>query len=405
MTTVYERSSTIDLGMLARILEDTEMRFQDPKIEKHGRAKKVWRIRPFVNIVKPDGTIERQRKPIVLGQCATMTAQQAKVEKQKVMATLNAGKLVVQAQLTFDVVIEKFVAAHLPTMGSATQAKYRTHIDNHIRPAFGPMKIMDIDKPTVQAWLNAKHEAGLSHATRCDLRAILSNIFMRAQEWRMWDGISPCIRLKLIGSTKAAREKRVLTDVEFSRFLDAIPETRILSAAKCRLMVCTALMGGLRVSEVLGLQARDVDVTKGTATIARRFHRGDVAAPKTESSAVEVDLGIEIATQLAALGTSDQWLFARPDSGELPDDRDLQQYVFRPALEAAGCYQAGMGFHTFRRMMITLSQQSGATPVEAMKLGRHSDLSMVARYTVIESSRRATIVNAMAARLSGGRVQ
>lgn len=403
MDAATERRST-DLGMLSRILEDFEMRFQDPKIEKHGRAKKVWRIRPFVPVVNADGTITRQRKPIILGQCSELTRQQALIEKQKVMATINAGKLVVQAQLFFDAVLDKFVAAHVPTLGSATQAKYRIHIENHIRPSFGPLKIMDIDRPTVQAWLNAKREAGLSYATCLDLRAILSNVFGQAAEWRMWDGLNPCRRLKL-GRATEAREKRILTETEFAKFLAAIPDTCILEAAKCRLMVTTAVMGGLRVSEVLGLQGQDVDVEQGTITIRRRWHRGDLATPKTAGSAADVNVTKELAEQLAALSTGRGWLFARPDSGELPDDRDLQQHVFRPAAEAAGCYFEGFGMHTFRRMLVTWSQQAGASPVEAMKMARHKSLNMTALYSVLEASRRAEIMAGVAARMPGGKIQ
>lgn len=49
---------------------------------------------------------------------------------------------------------------------------------------------------------------------------------------------------------------------------------------------------------------------------------------------------IDPATGKAALAKGDGWLFARTDNGDLPDDRDLQQHVWRPAAEAAGCYAA-----------------------------------------------------------------
>lgn len=67
--------SRADLGMLSRILEGRiEMRYQDPKIEEHG---KHWRIRPFVTTVQADGTVKRKRTPIILGYVDVMTLSEA----------------------------------------------------------------------------------------------------------------------------------------------------------------------------------------------------------------------------------------------------------------------------------------------------------------------------------------
>ena len=50
------------------------MRYQDPKIEEHG---KHWRIRPFVTTVQPDGAVKRKRTPIILGYVDVMTLSEA----------------------------------------------------------------------------------------------------------------------------------------------------------------------------------------------------------------------------------------------------------------------------------------------------------------------------------------
>lgn len=393
--------ASFDLATLIRILEESEMRYQDPKLERHGQS---WRIRPFIIRIDPaTGKAARKRTSIILGNLATMSRQDALKAKQGEMLTVNAGRVIVQAQLPFSVIIKKYVEGRIPNLGSATQNKYRCHIGKHIEPDLAELRMCELDKATVQGWLNSKR-AGLSWATRADLRSILGAIFEQAREWKLWDGENPAHGVD-IGRRSDAREKRILTGEDFSRFLAAIPETCIMDGARARLMTIAAVVSGMRISEVLGLQARDVDALTGQVTIRRRWHRGNVDAPKTEASRAVVEVGAGIAEKLAALAKGDGWLFARADNGELPDDRDLQQHVWRPAAEAAGCYAAGFGFHSWRRMCVTWAQQAGATPLEAMKLARHTSVGMTARYTVIHEERRAQIVDGLVKMAEKERVQ
>lgn len=388
---MHATTAAFDAGTLIRILEDIELRYQDPKLEKHGKQKPHWRIRPFQAKLQPDGTVQRKRVSIKLGQCAEMSRQDALREKQKAMATINAGRIVVQAQLPFPAVLKKYRAAHIPTLEKSTQAKYGCHIDKHIEPAFYQLRICEVDKATVQTWINHKREDGLSPATLADLRNILSSIFTQAREWRLWDGTNPTHGVK-IGRQIAAREKRLLGAEDFVAFLAAIPETRILPAAKVRLMVMTAIAGALRVSEVLGLQGRDIDAARGVVRVQRRWHRGFVSTTKTEASDCERFIGYELARDLAAIAR-EGWLFARADTGAPPDDRDLQQHVFRPAADAVKCYFPGFGMHTFKRMSVTLRQRAGASPLEAMLIAGHRDVSTTMRYTVVDAERERQILD------------
>ena len=162
------------------------MRYQDPKIEKAGASRKYYRIRPYVPMVLPDGKIERRRKDIRLGWCDEITASQAKALKQATMATVNAGPIVVQSQIPFSALAAKFEGARIPQLGTATQGKYRAHLKNHVLPAFGDMKLCDIDRPCVEAWLASK--SALGKATRLDLRNLLSAIFTQAANWKLWSG-------------------------------------------------------------------------------------------------------------------------------------------------------------------------------------------------------------------------
>jgi integrase len=389
-------------------------RWQDPKIQiRSDVSRPFYFIRPFVPIVTADGLVRKQ-KSIPLGFCDQVSMRQARSKKQDVMATINQGKFVLQSQVQFSLIVRRFLDARVPQLGTATQAKYRTHIENHIEPAFGKLRMCDIDRPTVEAWLNFKAEPttvtlknkstvekpGLSWWARQDLRNILSAIFTKAAEWKLWQGENPCVGVDL-GRKRERREKRIPKPEQLTAFLQALTDTAICSAAEARLMVLTAVIAGVRVSEVLGLQPRDINRASQTIEVRRRWHRGDVDAPKTENSKRVRQVG-GLAAELAEFATGkpdDAFLFGR-ENGLPPDDRDLQQHVFRPAAKAVGIYHEGFGMHTFRRLNVSWRQEVGATPFEAMKAAGHSKPSTTWEYTITDSQRERDHVSRMLDRLT-----
>ena len=170
----------------------------------------------------------------------------------------------------------------------------------------------------------------------------------------------------------------------------ALPETGVATHRAAVLMVLTAATAGLRVSEVLGLQPRDIDRENRSLEVRRRWHRGDVAAPKTkESRRVRKILGLaDVLLEFARGKADDEFIFGRADAGgNPPDDRDLQQYVFRPAAEAVKIYQPGFGMHVFRRLNITWRQHAGASSIEAQKAAGHARPSTTWMYTIGDDER------------------
>jgi integrase len=385
-----------DLNVLHSLLEGgVDMRVQDPKLLEGGTGRKYWWIRVFVPVVQPDGSIVRERRSVRLGWCDEMTKSDAKRAKASQLCAVNAGPIVIQSQVPFSALVEKYKAARLPQMGAATQAKYTCHLKNHILPAFGKMRLMDIDRQTVEAWLASKSEYGL--ATRLDMRSILSALFTAAEEWRLWSGDNPVHRVK-VGRGGPVREKRYVTPEQMTRFLNCLPETCILPAPRARLLARLALVSGLRVSECLGLQAEDIDPSAETVTVRRRAHRGSVAEPKSRDSRRTVTVG-SIAGELLRGGEPKSvWIFSR--GGETLDDRDLQQYVWRPAATTANVYHEGFGLHTLRRMSITWAQEMGASTIEAQKRAGHSKASMTALYTVMGSEREREIAEGLGRRVN-----
>jgi integrase len=363
-------------------------RYQDPKIHMRSDvARPFYYIQPYVPELTPNG-VKRLRKNIQLGFCDEMTMRQAKSRKEQIMATINAGRFVLQSQIPFTDVVKRFEENHIPTLGSAARERYPIQIRNHILPTFKGARMCDITQQTVQQWINTKAE--LSWWTRSDLRGILSGIFTKAKEWRLFEGENPCHGVGL-GRKKDKRAKHIPAKDDLEKFLEAIPENCLISEDGARLIVITAVVSGLRLSEVLGLTPIDIDANGETLRVERRWRRGDEGEPKTEASRRVRQIG-SLAGELLEYASSNgrkrhEYIFLRKDGRPL-DDRDLQRDVFRPAAEAVSIYHEGFGMHVFRRLNVTWRQTiGGATPTEAQKQAGHTSLDMTMLYTQTEEER------------------
>jgi integrase len=393
-----------------------KFRYQDPKIlTRTDVSRPFYYILATVPVVTHEG-LKRKRQSFQLGFCDEITMKQARARRDQILAPVNAGRCLIQSQVPFRQLARKFEEIRIPQLGAATQAKYRTHLQNHVLPAFGDLLLCEITKPVIEAWINKKAESaavivtrgsaevaeewdGLGWWARKDLKNLLSAIFTKATEWKLWDGANPCHGVD-VGKKKVKRSKRVPKASDLLAFLGAIRDTAIIDAEGACLIVVTAAAGGLRVSEVLGLEPGDIDIEKETLQVERRQHRGDVDEPKSEASQRVREIGA-LARELlryAAGKAIDQFIFARKDGG-LIDDRDLQQHVFRPAAEAAGIYFEGFGMHTFRRLNVSWRQEAGATPIEAQKAAGHASLNMTFLYTQTDAERERQHVSRILERL------
>ena len=165
-------------------------------------------------------------------------------------------------------------------------------------------------------------------------------------------------------------------------------------------MVWTAVSTGMRVSDVLALRWRSVDLDRGLVSVTERYYRGDTDEPKSERGRRELPLGCLVEAYLRHKpvdAKGDEYVFEK--DGNPLDDRAILKDFIRPAAKDLGFYFPGFGWHSFRRQNLTGIQEEGATPFEAQAQAGHSKPTMTADYTIVSLERRKQTVLRLQERL------
>jgi integrase len=291
-----------------------------------------------------------------------------------------------------------------------TLSLYRLHYRNHIAPTFADRPLDAVTKAEVKAWwaaLLVKPKNGnpkngsLSRATCAKVYRLLRQLFGAAVEDDLL-GANPC---QIRG---AAQEP------DYSLAYDEPPdadEVRAFAAAvgdRYSAMVLLAGFGGLRWGEVVGLQRRHIDLTKGTVRVVQQIVRQggsaiDVGETKTSAGrrtvwlhpeAVDA-LRVHLATHVASGPTA--YLFTAPEGG-LVRNQNWRKRVWLPATVAVG--REGRRFHDLRHAAATFAALTGASTKDLMARMGHKSQAAAIRYQHATQSEQAAIAERLAALLA-----
>jgi integrase len=220
-----------------------------------------------------------------------------------------------------------------------------------------------------------------------DLRNIMSGIFTKAIEWEILPEtyLNPMHRVKL-PSKWSVRERRILTEDETVAVLARLEDPYLLVNETC-------ISAGTRISEVLGLQIRHLNLEEGTLRIEQRSWHQNIDKPKTEKSKRKLaiaGLARRYRDWISSLSNqhSEAWLF--PQSGDPTKpmwDSGVRKELHKAAA-AEGCDFPGLGPHSFRRANITWRQEVGGSSIEASKIAGHANVRMTEEYTIVHLKRQ-----------------
>jgi integrase len=176
----------------------------------------------------------------------------------------------------------------------SSRTQNRQHLDLHIAPLIGSVKLCKLTVPAVRAFEGDLRDKGTSAALTRKVLASLGGIIADAQErgLAMYNPVREMRASRGKRRTKATRERKRQLAVGVD--IPAPSEIRAVLAKASgfrRALFATAALAGLRASELRGLRWEDVDFAKGTVTVRQRADKwGDIDVPKSEAGERTVPL-------------------------------------------------------------------------------------------------------------------
>jgi integrase len=370
-------------------------RIQHPNIQKATDVREpYWFVRVFEPVVQKGGAVEEKRKKYILGPCQGPDAigiREAELRRDTILARVNGLNKAPEKRgqdpqgdfILFERLAEMFRQGHLPTIGLAARVKYDCLIDKHLLPRFTGERLAAIDHHEVQTWING---IDLGWWSKVSLRSALGRIFDYAADNNLFLGRNPAKKVN-VGRKKDLRSRKILDPVTMGKVLERVDPKR-------RTVLETALLNGMRVSEVLGLRWRVINFETGLFDIKERVFRGEVDVVKTPASERRGYLDAELVATYRALWEAngrppgDAFVFDRGDGSGMPPTSEVVRCALKQAAAKLGVDFLGFGMHTLRRANITWRQShTGATAIEASKMVGHTRVQMTAEYTQIADER------------------
>lgn len=176
----------------------------------------------------------------------------------------------------------------------ATIAQYRQHLDLHINPAIGHVKLPALTPVVLSKFEDELHDAGRSAAMIKKVMVSLGSILANAQ--KRGHAVRNVVRdMRGLGNGADARaEKRAKGKLRVGVDIPSPDEVKAFLGhlrGRWRPLMLVAVFGGLRASELRGLVWDDVDLVKGGVYVRQRADRYNaIGRPKTETSERYVSL-------------------------------------------------------------------------------------------------------------------
>jgi integrase len=381
----------VDAGTSGRITERRTVirrRFQNGCLIIKGKGQKMWVARWRETVLHPDNTLGKVLRSRVLGPVSQISKSEARNLLASCLRSINQGRRRPVATMTFEQFArEKWEPLVLPTIKPATARYYRFQLHHHLRPTFGPLRLCELDRESLQAFLVGKRQQGYSSSTLHGIRTTLSKILSQAVTWRYLDE-NPARGLS-IGERVPKKEPTFLGPSDALRLIQALPEP-------CRTIVIVATLTGLRIGEIAALRWERVDFFRGVLQVKETYSEDTgFGTPKTRSSARDVPMSGPVRAALLehrgrCTETSAVALVFTSRAGTPIGPKNLANRVLRPM-----CVRLGMrpiSWHVLRHTHATWLSESGATIRAAQDILGQSDVETTLRvytHSVPESKRRA----------------
>ena len=265
----------------------------------------------------------------------------------------------------------------------STVKSYEELLKLHVLPAFGNLKLKDINRGKIKEFFAAKTLEGYARSSVIHMKALISNILNNALDNEII-ATNASLGIKVPHTKKNGDEDDgsgtidTLTAEEANFFLDAVSHYFPGEYPLCLLLLRT----GMRIGEAIALRWPDIDFNGRFIHVQRGLSRKKIETPKSGKSR-RVDMSQQLAETLLAyrteckkkgfalgLGDAPEYVFTNEKGGFIITS-NWRKRVFWKALEKAGLRR--IRIHDLRHTYATLRISKGDSITDVSnQLGHYS---------------------------------
>jgi len=340
---------------------------------------------------RADGTVSWEARIRIFGRQHSFyddTKSGAMAKAHQARADSVRGNPVHQDSITVAEHLDRWLEVDVrPRVRARTYESYSSLSANHIVPAIGRVRLVQLTPGHVQRMLARVVASGLSESTAGRVRAVLSSALNAAQlDYGLPRNVARLA--KVPRSPRPAFTPEEITPEDAHLILAAVEKSRL------RPLVLFAIATGMRQGEQLALRWRDIDMKRRTVTVRHAVDVRDgqrvLGRPKTLTAQRSLrlsDLAIAALEMRQAqeaddrILAGDRWqeldlVFANPTGG-IRDGNALRRN-FQGLLSRRGLKP--IRWHALRRLFAAVLQDHGV-PLERIRdLMGHSELRVTEGY-------------------------
>jgi integrase len=263
----------------------------------------------------------------------------------------------------------------------STVRQYCQHLQHHIEPALGKVKLSELTAPRVNSFANemlANHSRALTRKVLTSLGSLIDEAIRRGMAAH---NPARSVRIKVVhDESEEGDEVEMPSKDELRAILKSV-------TGRWRPIIVTAMFTGMRASELRGLKWEDVDLRVGVIHVRRRVDAwGSFGAPKSKAGRREIPLAPIVTSTLrewrlaCPKGEANrlELVFPSPSGGVLAHACILKD-GFGPLQVAAGVVADGRpkyGLHALRHAAVSLWIEQGLSPKRIQLLAGHSSIRL-----------------------------
>jgi integrase len=305
----------------------------------------------------------------------------------------------------FEPYAARWLEAKRPRLEASTYADYEAHLRLRLIPTFGKLRIRDVTRARIEAYITQQHAAFLKGGASPSSRPIPTTLprFPRKKLGRLQKPagvksinnsliplrqiLARAVRDGLIAGNPAVstRDDPLKLPYEAPRMahLNREQAAAYLAAAPAEYRsLAEVLIGtGLRIGEALALEWGDVDLDGLTLRVSRsRKLRGEIGTTKSDRArVVHIDPGLAATLEAHRQATDPRnALVFASSSGTMMDPSNVRRRWHEPTLKAAKLKRIRL--HDLRHSAATLAVTAGESILFVQAQLGHADVRTTQRY-------------------------